>query len=406
MNRSVISHRSVSCPLRVCHVAYAFYESDTRIRMYAEAQAARGDHVDVVSLRRPGQAKNDLIEGVHVHRIQERVVNEHTRTKYLFRILRFFAASAFFLAQRSFDASRRYDVLHIHSVPDFEVFAALVPKLRGAGIILDIHDLVPEFYAGKFGVSRSSVVFRALLLAEKVSASFADHVIIANHLWEETITQRAVSREKCSTFLNYPTPYFFRRYPRRRNDGKIRLIYPGTLNRHQGVDIAVRAFDLIRAKVPGAELHVYGEGPEKDTLKRLVAELGLDNQVFIRDALPLEEIIPAIAEADIGVVPKRAEGFGNTAFSTKILEFMALGLPVIVSRTAIDSHYFSEDIVRFFDPGDVRSLAEAMRELISDPRRRKELANRAAEFARENSWEIKKETYLRLTDRLAGCRCR
>ena len=223
MNRSALSSRAGSRPLRVCHVAYAFYESDTRVRMYAEAQAARGDHVDVVSLRRNGQAENDLIEGVHVHRIQERVVNESGRAKYLLRILRFFAASSLFLVQRSRDASRRYDLLHVHSVPDFEVFAALVPKLRGAGIILDIHDLLPEFYAGKFGVSRSSAVFRALLLAEKVSASFADHVIIANHLWEETLTRRAVSREKCSTFLNYPAAHFFRRYPRRRNDGKIRL---------------------------------------------------------------------------------------------------------------------------------------------------------------------------------------
>jgi len=404
MNRSALSSRAGSRPLRVCHVAYAFYESDTRVRMYAEAQAARGDHVDVVSLRRMGQGENDIIEGVHVHRIQDRVVNERGRAKYLLRILRFFAASSLFLAQRSRDASRRYDLLHVHSVPDFEVFAAFVPKLRGAGIILDIHDLMPEFYAGKFGVSRSSAVLRALLLAEKVSASFADHVIIANHLWEETLTRRAVSREKCSTFLNYPAAHFFRRYPRRRNDGKIRLIYPGTLNRHQGVDIAVRAFGLIRTEVPAAELHIYGEGPEKDSLKRLVVELGLDDRVFIRDLLPLEEIIPVIAEADIGVVPKRAEGFGDTAFSTKILEFMALGLPVIVSRTTIDSHYFSDTTVRFFEPGDARSLAEAMRELIGDPRRRQELSDKAAEFVRENSWEAKKKAYLQLTDRVAGCR--
>jgi len=70
-----------------------------------------------------------------------------------------------------------------------------------------------------------------------------------------------------------------------------------------------------------------------------------------------------MASADIGVVPKRADSFGDQAFSTKIFEFMALGVPVIVSRTQIDSFYFDDSVVKFFDSKDEESLAEAMLEL-------------------------------------------
>jgi glycosyltransferase involved in cell wall biosynthesis len=178
------------------------------------------------------------------------------------------------------------------------------------------------------------------------------------------------------------------------------MIYPGSLNLHQGVDLAVKAFDLIKAKAPEAEMYIYGDGPARDALWNLVADMNIESRVFLRDALPLEEIIPIVAQADIGIVPKRAESFGNTAFSTKIFEFMALNVPAIVSKTAIDSHYFNDSIVRFFEPGNVESLAGAMLELIKDRQQRVILARNAAKFIQENAWEYKGKEYLDLVDRL------
>lgn len=401
-NVTVNHNKNKDTSLRVCHVVYSFYESDTRVRMYAEALAERGDRVEVVSLRKPGMNKHEIINGVEVHRIQKRVVNEHSRWEYLSRILRFFFLTTFFLSRKSLRRHTRFDVVHVHSVPDFEVFAAIVPKILGARVILDIHDLVPEFYAGKFGFNKESITFKALLFVEKISVAFADHVITANHLWEKVIKNRALQRNKCSTFLNYPVPAFFQEYPKTRHDGTIRLIYPGTLNYHQGVDIAVRALDLIKNAAPEAEFHIYGEGPNKTFLESLVKDLALSERVLIRDFLPIEKIIPIIANADIGVVPKRADGFGDTAFSTKILEFMALGVPVIVAKTTIDSFYFNDAIVQFFSPGNVESLAKAMIELVLSKKRRKFIANKAKEYVLDNSWEKKKYHYLKLIDEIVN----
>jgi hypothetical protein len=88
-------------------------------------------------------------------------------------------------------------------VPDFEVFATIFPKLQGAKIILDIHDIVPEFYAGKFHENEKSILFKALAMMERLSSKYSGHVIISNHLWEKTILSRSVKRDKCAVIMNY-----------------------------------------------------------------------------------------------------------------------------------------------------------------------------------------------------------
>src|SRR5205814_1689564 len=133
---------------------YTFYESDNRVRRYAETLIKAGNEVDAIVLRRQGQKAYEIIEGVQVHRIQERVKNEKTPLTYLKRLVTFFLLSTWALTRRHLKA--RYDIIHVHSVPDFEVFSTLISRLMGAKIILDIHDIVPELYASKFQVDRKS----------------------------------------------------------------------------------------------------------------------------------------------------------------------------------------------------------------------------------------------------------
>src|SRR5689334_15585202 len=124
-------------------LAYTFYEADNRVRRYAEMLVRRGDHVDAIVLRRPGQPAFEVIRGVHVHRIQKRTVSEKGPFSYLFKLVLFFFRSALDLTMRHLRSA--YDVIHVHSVPDFEVFSTIVPRLLGVRVILDIHDIVPEF---------------------------------------------------------------------------------------------------------------------------------------------------------------------------------------------------------------------------------------------------------------------
>lgn len=381
-------------------VVYSIYDGDNRVRRYAETLVKRGYQVDAVALRREGQSKHEVIRGVRIFRIQRRVRNEKNRLDYLRKLVLFFFRSMFFLMREQ--TRDRYDLIHVHSVPDFEVFAAWYPKLTGSKIILDIHDIVPEFYASKFNVSRKSLTFRLLVGAERLSAAFADHVIAANHIWHKRLQERSVRESKLTTILNFPDTSIFQRGPRSRNDGRFIMLYPGTLSWHQGVDIAVQAIALIKDAAPEAEFHIYGAGDQRDALKSQIASLGLQERVFIKDPLPIDQIVPVIQNADLGVVPKRSDSFGNEAFSTKILEFMCMGLPVIVADTAVDTYYFEESVVKFFHANDEKSLADAMLLLIRNPELRSSLAAKADAFVAKYTWDVNQEGYLDLVDSLVN----
>jgi glycosyltransferase involved in cell wall biosynthesis len=379
--------------MNVCMISYSVYEADGRVMRYAETLARRGDTVDVVALSRGGQRSADeIINGVNVFRVRPRTHDEKGKFSYLFRILAFFFRAMLFATWRG--CKTRYDFVHVHSVPDFLVFAAWLPKLRGAKIILDIHDVLPELYASKFDVKVDSTIFKLLLMEERSSAAFADHVIAANHIWQDKLVARAVQSDKCTAILNFPDFSIFRPRGRTRADGKFVMIYPGTLNWHQGLDIAVRSFAQIKDLAPEAEFHIYGVGPAEASLEKLTEELGLGGRVKLLGPRKLGDVAELMENADLGIVPKRNDAFGGEAFSTKILEFMAMGVPVLVSDTKIDRYYFNDSVVRFFPASDESGLAKEMLNLIKDPQLRCDLAKKAIEFVKDYDWETNQSKYL------------
>ena len=388
--------------IRVCMLAYAFYESDTRIMQYATALAQRGDTVDVIALRRSESfAEFEVLSGVNVYRIQSRTVNERGLFAYANRILRFLFRAMWFLHRKH--AENSYDAVHVHNVPDFLVFAALSPRLRGASIVLDIHDLLPEFYASKFGIGSTSLLFKILLMAERVSAAFANHIIIANHIWRDRLAVRSSSSQKCSVVRNRPDLDIFTKRAEKgwEGEGKFTLIYPGSLNWHQGLDIAIRAFSKIKDAIPEAEFHIYGEGPAKPSLMDLASELGLTGRVIFHDFLPSAQIAQAMARADLGIEPKRTRSaFSNEALSTKILEFMSLGVPVIACRTSIHAYYYDDSIIQYYEDDDENQLAEKILLLRSDSALRSRQVENAKKYVTDNTWNACKHEYLELMDTL------
>ena len=182
--------------MRACMLAYTFYETDGRVRRYAEALVKRGDQVDAIALADGDKPNSEVMQGVHLFRIQKRVIDENGPVSYLIKLLVFFFRSAWVLTVRHL--REPYAVIHVHSVPDFEVFATLIPRLMGARVILDIHDLVPEFYASKFKVGKRSLIFQLLVLLERLSIAYSNYVIISNHLWYKKLVRRSVRSGKCT----------------------------------------------------------------------------------------------------------------------------------------------------------------------------------------------------------------
>ena len=382
-------------------VAYTFYETDNRVRRYAEAFARRGDQIDAIALARDGQPAFEVIQGVRVFRIQRRVVDETGPLSYLIKLLLFFFRSAWILAVRHL--REPYQIIHVHSVPDFEVFATVVPRLFGARVILDIHDIVPEFYASKFNVKESSIIFWLLVFLERLSIAYCNHVIISNDLWYEKIVRRSVRAEKCTALINYPDLSIFSRRPRpdARTDDFV-MCYPGTLNSHQGVDVAIDAVSLLRDQAPNLKFLIIGDGPDREKLKSMVRQRNLEECVFLKGFIPMEQVAEILSTVDLGVVPKRSNSFGNEAFSTKIMEFMAMNVPVVVSRTRIDEYYFNDQLVQFFESENAEDLAAKILYLMKSPARRIALCTISSDFIAHNNWDVQKYKYLDLVDRLVA----
>jgi glycosyltransferase involved in cell wall biosynthesis len=382
-------------------LVYSGYPSDNRVRRYAETLAKRGDQVEVIALSGP-EAKmgTEFVRGVTVHRIQSRDFKEKHKWTFAGRLTRFLLASSITMAKRH--RRVKFDLIHVHNVPDFLVFAAWYPKLTGAKIILDIHDIVPELFASKFDSGQENRYVRLLKLLEKSSAAFSNHVIVSNHLWQKTLISRSVPENKCSVFMNHVDPAIFYRRARTRQDDKFIMIFPGSFQWHQGLDIAIEALGHMKDTLPNAELHLYGggNGEVEATLVELASRLGLNKRVKFCGGVAFDRIADAMANADLGVVPKRADSFGNEAYSTKIMEFMSQGIPVVVSRTKIDTFYFDENVVHFFSSGDSRAMARAVMDIVEDKSLRERLAAKGLEYAECNSWDRKKCEYLGLVDSL------
>ncbi len=387
---------------KVCMIVYSDYEHDSRVRRYAETLAKRGDLVEVISLFSSDKTPEmSSFNGVRVHHIARRDRNESSPWTYLSRHVRFLLKAA--AVAKKMHIEKPFDVVHIHNIPDFLVFAAWYPKLTGAKLILDIHDVVPEFFGVKFRGITNRIFVPLLIGVEKLSMKFVDHSIISNHLWRDKLIARSADAEHCSVLINYLNPQAEFRWPKTRNDGKFVVIYPGTFQWHQGLDIAIRAFKEFLKRVPNAEFHIYGRGNDKIVtfLENLVRELGLDDTVKFNGEAPRDSIAQVIANADMGVVPKRADAFGNEAYSSKIMEYMAQGVPVVVARTRIDDYYFTDAEVQFFEPGNSEAMAAAMAEVAENQERRKSIIKNGLAYVARHNWADSRKEYLDLIDDLA-----
>jgi glycosyltransferase involved in cell wall biosynthesis len=384
--------------LKALVLAYTFYETDNRVRRYAESLVRKGYQVDVITLKRVMESKYANVKGVNVYKIQKRKINEKKKFSYMLKMLWFLIKSSIYAS--FMHIKHKYDLVHVHSLPDYEIFAAWLPKLTGAKLILDIHDIVPELYISKFKASKDSYLFKILLFLEKISIAFSDHVIIANHIWHERLIGRSTTHDKCTVVLNYPDPLIFSPQASNGKTDKFVISYAGSLQVHQGLDIAVRAIALLKNREPNVDFHIYGIGREQHHLTKLAEELGISDQIQFKGVVPMEKIPEVMAKVHAGVVPKRSDTFGNEAFSTKIFEFMAMGIPVIVSDTRIDKYYFDDSLVCFFESGNERSLADKIAYLKNENEKREQLGREGFKHANKNNWEVKEADYMNIVNSL------
>lgn len=386
---------------RHCMVVHAYYPlGETRVEREAMALIERGYEVDVLCLRDDGESPTEVVDGVNIYRLPARRHRGRGLVIQLFEYLAFFMLVV--LKLFSLQRRRGYGTVQCHNLPDFLIFAAFWSRLRGARLILDLHDLMPDFYAARFGGRMDSLPVKLVLLQERLSCRFAHRVITVTELWRQTLIKRGVPADKITVVMNVPDAAFFHRQapsgPAANRDEEFELIYHGTLTPRYGVDLIIRALAQVNRPV---RLTILGDGDHRDELLALTAELDLESRVFFSDGfMPTGELPDRIRRAGAGVVPNRDDLFTGALLPTKLLEYVCLGLPVIAARTPAISTYFDDSMMAFFTPGDVADLARHIERLSRDPARRAALVANTEPFYLQHSWSQVARTYANLVDSL------
>jgi glycosyltransferase involved in cell wall biosynthesis len=383
-------------------VSFSAFPGDPRPRRAAEAFAEAGMSVEVICLKDAGAPKSDTFKGIQIDRIGIEK-SRHSKLGYVLQYC-LFILIAFIMLTLRFPV-RRYDVVHIHNMPDVLVFAALVPKLFGAKVILDLHDPMPELMMTIFNVGQESWAVKATAFLERWSIAFADLVFTVNRTCEGLFISRSGAASKISVVMNTPNEEIFKYLPVKLDDTRLQkegkpfvIMYHGTLVERNGLDLAVEALEKVMPSVPGAELRVYG--PRTSFLDKVLYglhEKGLERAVQYLGPRTLEELVPAIAECDVGVIPNRRSIFTEINTPTRIFEYLALGKPVVAPRANGIEAYFDKHSLVLFELGNVDDLATKLSWVATHPREAAETTKRGQAVYQKHVWSREKEKLLGLT---------
>jgi glycosyltransferase involved in cell wall biosynthesis len=391
-------------PGRVAVVLYAAYLSDPRPRRATESFAEAGMEADVICLRQEdiSEPAFERVSGVNIHRVSM----THHRGGHLGYVLRY---GYFFLCTfwRLTIWSLRGDLklVHVHNMPDFLVFTALVPRLLGAKIILDLHDPMPELYRGLYAVREKHFIYRVLCRLERWSIAFSDKVLTPNISFKDLFALRNGAADKMEIVMNSPLPDIFDaakyKTPARAPGRTFTLMYHGLLVERHGLDLAIDAMSRLNGEAPGLKLEIYGERTEYvDRIVRQVNELKIGEVVHYHGFKTQVEIAQAIVSIDLGVIPNRLNDFTNINFPTRIFEYLAMNKPVMVPRTKGVIDYFGEDEILFFQPGDVDDLAGKIAWAYSHPSELQSIMERGREVYLRHSWAAQERCLLGVADSL------
>jgi glycosyltransferase involved in cell wall biosynthesis len=385
---------------RICVIRQGFYPFDPRLRREVSALTMAGHEVDVICLRRPDEPRLEKDGPLTVHRVS-RPSRGNRRVGYAVEHAVFLVLAAAVVTR--LHLRRRFDLVQANSIPDSVVFAALVPKLLGARVLLDLQECVPEFFGVKFGGGMRSPLVRLLAFIEQTAIRFADSAITCTDPMRETFEGRGAPPGRLVVVMNSAEENVFDpdRYPRVQRESGFRIICHGSLESAYDVGTVVRATALLKSEIPGIRLDIYGDGYLLEEIRALVEQLQVGAQVYLPGRfVPMEDLLKAIVAADAGVVAVPRDAFRDLTHCNKMFEFISMRKPAAVPRSRAVEAYFDDSCFQIFTAGDAGDLARALRELYENPELGKSLVRQAERVAHPYRWPVQRERYLALVQEL------
>lgn len=359
-------------PLRIVMVVENnSYPLDARVRNEAESLVAAGHHVTVIAPRASGQPWQEYMNGVRVRRFHPPPAGRGL----LGYLLEFGYATliCMLLVWREWFTAG-IDVLHVANPPDTLLAAGLPLRLFGKKLVYDHHDLAPELYLAKYD-RQPNGVYRVLRLFEAFSCRMAHRVIAVNESYRQSDIQRnGVNPDRAVVVRNGPPLSRLdpvQPDPDLRAKAGILFGYLGSIARQDGVDHLIRALYHLQTDFTYDDWYAVIIGPADDPqpLIDLIDELGLSGKIWLAGYQANERWQQMLASVDICVVPDPANPLNEKSTMVKLMDYMALGKPV-VAYDMTENRVSAGEAALYAAPSDPVDMARQFMALIESPERR------------------------------------
>jgi glycosyltransferase involved in cell wall biosynthesis len=362
-------------------------------RVWQEATTLRdaGYTVSIICPTGKGYEKKfELLEGIAIWRYDLPLEGAGARgyaLEYSAALLQTFALCWRVLATRGFD------VIHACNPPDLFFLIGRFFRLFGKKFVFDHHDLGPELYEAKFG--RRDFFYRLMLRLERWTFRGADASIATNESYRRIAIERGgMAPERVTVVRSGPSleRMSIRPPDERLKHGRRHLVgYVGVMGKQEGIDLLLHAVHHLVFAMGRTDIHfgLVGGGTSLEAMRSLAAALGVADFVTFTGRVPDDEMLAVLNTADVCVNPDRANEMNDKSTMNKIMEYMALGKPIVQFDLA-EGRFSAQAASLYAKPNDSADLAAKIAGLIDDPQRRAEMG-RYGRLRVENELEWRHE---------------
>jgi len=382
-------------------IVFDEFPDDSRIRRYKNILNYNSYFVYIVCLKSKGKKIIEKIPGYTVYRVplskKRGSLIRRIYEYFIFLFLCFWIINYLFIF-------KKVNIFHLNTLPDFIVISAIIPRIFGASVILDYHELFPEamiqFSEGK--IKLNSFFYKVIKLVENISYRFANNVIVFHDPAKEILMKRIKSNKNPVVIMNCVDPNEIPTFCRKKTD-VFYIVYNGVINENLNLSQVIDSLKLI--KKSNYEIYskiffsIYGYGPD---LKNVLLKAKKDNieNIVYKGWMKYDEMIKELETASVCILPPKKDIYSDLFYSLKLTEMIYLRIPVIASRLNTYLKYYPENCLFYFDCGNSEHLAEKILYIYKNSDNIYEYTNRAFNEYKKYSWEIMSKRYIQLIDNI------
>ena len=375
-------------------------------RVWQEAVSLRraGFGVTVICPKKKMYTKSvEQLEGVQIYRYSMLYDADKAAFGFFIEFIYCWLATLW-LAIKAY-IQQPFQAIHACNPPDTYFALALLFRPLGVKFIFDHHDLCPEMYLAK-GRAHKGLLYRGLLLLERLTLRYADAVIAVNRSHRDIAIRRDKIEGGKITIVRSGPPRFWSEIEAVRPECKkgrpYLVVFLGEMGSQDGIDYLLRAIRHYADSYPKDVLFtLIGGGPEQHRMKDMAHRLGLDDWITFTGRVTEEKVLwEFLATADLCIAPDPFTEYGDLSTTNKIIEYLAFGKPV-VAFDLTEHRRTAQDAAEYVVPNDHVKLSMATHDLLMDGKRRRDMGRRGKQRFRVHlAWENSERELVALYSRL------